>query len=98
MALPRDDQWSTLARLTLVSDLDLGHRQLTTEVAALDGALQDPADRVGRWLLHHAESVAAFRRTVADIRSLSTTDLTHLFIATRELRDLVARTGAPRPA
>ena len=96
VALPRDDQWSTLARLTLVSDLNLGHRQLTTEVASLNGADRDPTSRVGGWLLHHAESVASFRRTVADIRSLSTTDLTHLFIATREIRDLVVRTGATR--
>ncbi|MGI9602247.1 MAG: NAD-glutamate dehydrogenase domain-containing protein, partial [Acidimicrobiales bacterium] len=94
LALPRDNQWSSLARLTLRGDLYADHRELTAHVASLPDDDNDPLDRVERWLGLHAAPVAYFRGTVAEIRSLATTDLTTLLIASREVRNLISRTGS----
>jgi glutamate dehydrogenase len=89
LALPRDTQWSSLARLTLRGDLYDDHRDLVRQVVAHDNA---PGDLVDQWIRRHASPVDYFRRTIIDIRAAGPSDLTTLLVAARELRNLIGRT------
>ncbi|MCP4228514.1 MAG: NAD-glutamate dehydrogenase, partial [Actinomycetia bacterium] len=92
LELPRDDQWASLARLTLRGDLYTDHRALTTHL--VDGAGDtEPEDLVLAWLRDHKAPVGYFRRTIADIRAAGPTDLTNLLVAAREVRNLIAHTS-----
>ncbi len=90
LALSRDTQWSSLARLTLRGDLYTDHRDLTAQVVGSDVAV-DFADLVARWMESNAAVVDYFHRTITDIRAAGPTDLTTLLVAARELRNLIAR-------
>ena len=99
LALPRDTQWSSLARLTLRGDLYADHRDLTLQVVAGEtgvlsgeGEPSEPAEMVAQWIERRAAPVDYFRRTVTDIRAAGPTDLTTLLVAGRELRSLITRT------
>ena len=92
LALPRDTQWSSLARLTLRGDLSADHRDLTTQVVG-NGSVGSGTDLVDHWMDRNAGPVDYFRRTVTDIRAAGPTDLTTLLVAARELRNLISRTG-----
>ena len=93
LALPRDTQWSTLARLTLRTDLYTDHRQLTALVIAGGGRQADPRARVERWIQQHRADVDRYRRMMVAIRP-TTTDVTSLLVAAREVRNLINRTSA----
>ena len=91
LALPRDTQWSSLARLTLRGDLYADHRDLTAQVVGRDLDASG-GDLVDGWMRRNAAPVDYFRRTVTDIRAAGPTDLTTLLVAARELRNLISRT------
>ncbi len=92
LALPRDTQWASLARLSLRGDLYTDHRDLTTQVVGNDAdAAAD--DLVSQWIERNAGPVDYFRRTITDIRAAGPTDLTTLLVAVRELRNLISRTA-----
>ncbi len=91
LELPRDDQWSSLARLTLRGDLYTDHRALTSRL--VDGAGDaESTELVARWLLRNRGQVGYYRRTIAEIRGAGPTDLTTLLVAAREVRNLIAHT------
>ena len=92
LALPRDTQWSTLARLTLRIDLYADHRDLTRLVMAADEGSADARERVDNWMKEHPTAVNRYRQTLVEIRSTST-DLTVLLVAAREVRNLIGRTS-----
>jgi len=94
LALPRDSQWSTLARLTLRADLYTDHRELTAQVLAVTPSELDPASRVEQWVGRHRSEVDRYRQVMLAIRS-TTGDVTSLLVAAREVRNLIIRT---RPA
>ncbi|MCP5035730.1 MAG: NAD-glutamate dehydrogenase [Actinomycetia bacterium] len=91
LALPRDTQWSTLARLTLQTDLYSAHRDLTSLILAATPADADPVERLEEWIRTHRADVDRYRQTMVAIRS-STADVTPLLVATREVRNLMNRT------
>jgi glutamate dehydrogenase len=94
--LPRDTQWSSLARLDLRGDLYADHRALTAQVvSSSDGPAtrRDGADAVSTWLAIHEAPVRHYRDTIAEIRAAGPTDLTTLLVASREVRTLIARTS-----
>ncbi len=90
--LPRDNQWSSLARLTLRGDLYAEHRALTTQLIA-DCADDASDDLVARWIRRHELPVAYYRDTIAAIRAAGAADLTTLLVAAREVRKLIAHTA-----
>jgi glutamate dehydrogenase len=92
LALPRDTQWASLARLTLRGDLYADHRDLTTQVVG-NNADATADDLVSLWTQRNAGPVDYFRRTITDIRTAGPTDLTTLLVAVRELRNLISRTA-----
>ncbi|MGI9606302.1 MAG: NAD-glutamate dehydrogenase [Acidimicrobiales bacterium] len=93
LALPRDSQWSTLARLTLRTDLYTDHRQLTRSVMAMMTDQTECADRVDEWMHRYQVAVDRYRQTLVEIRTTAT-DLTVLLVAAREVRNLIGRTAA----
>ena len=93
LALPRDTQWSTLARLTLRNDLYGDHRQLTLNVTAAGADEGTGAmDRVDRWVENHAAAVETYHSTMDEIRT-ARADVTVLLVAAREVRNLIARSS-----
>ncbi|MCL4143801.1 UNVERIFIED_CONTAM: hypothetical protein GTU68_015909, partial [Idotea baltica] len=91
LALPRDTQWSTLARLTLRTDLYADHRELTAQIMAVGEDDLEPQARVEQWLALNRPEVDRYRKTMVAIRA-TTTDLTSLLVAAREVRNLISRT------
>ncbi len=92
LALPRDTQWSTLARLTLRTDLYTDHRELTALMMASTEAGTDPVARLDAWVDQHRADVDRFRQTMVAIKS-TTADVTTLLVASREVRNLMNRTA-----
>ena len=91
LALPRDTQWTTLARLTLRTDLYTDHRELTALVMASTDPGSDPVDRLDQWVNQHRSDVDRYRQTMVAIKS-SAADVTSLLVASREVRNLMNRT------
>ncbi len=91
LALPRNSQWETLARLTLRGDLHSDHRELVRRVVA-HGATGTPIERVDAWGAAHELPVSFYRQTISDIRATASGDLTSLLVASREVRGLIGRT------
>ena len=93
LALPRDTQWETLARLTLRGDLYTDHRALTARVVAMGESKLTAHERVERWMQENEGPVTYYRRTMGEIRATGIGDLTTLLVASREVRSLISRTG-----
>ncbi len=101
LALPRDTQWATLARLTLRTDLYADQRELVAQIMAVgDGGLEtlgsdvqelEPLARVEQWMVLNRPEVDRYRKTMVAIRA-TTTDVTSLLVAAREVRNLISRT------
>ena len=91
LGLPRDSQWSSLARLTLRADLYADHRALTAQAVG-QGHDPDPHELVERWLQENASAAGHYRRTISDIRAAGPTDITTLLVGAREVRNLIDRT------
>lgn len=91
LALPRDTRWSTLARLTLRTDLYADHRQLTSQMASVDAGEVDAMAQVEKWIERHRIAVEVYHQTMVEIRSTSS-DVTVLLVAAREVRNLISRT------
>ncbi len=91
LALPRDTQWSTLARLTLRTDLYADHRELTAQIMAVGDEDTEPQERVEQWMTLNRPEVDRYRQTMVAIRA-TTTDVTSLLVAAREVRNLINRT------
>ncbi len=90
LALPRDTQWSTLARLTLRTDLYTDHRELTRLVLAGSEADIDAGERLDGWIYRNRSDVERYRQTMVAIRSTNA-DVTSLLVAAREVRNLINR-------
>lgn len=93
LALPRDSQWETLARLTLRGDLYEDHRALTARVVAMGETHLMARERVEHWMAKNPGPVEYYRRTMSDIKATAIGDLTTLLVASREVRSLISRTG-----
>ena len=93
VALQRGDRWQTLARSALRDDLYREHALLAVEVVA--GASGSDAEAAGEhWMAENVDALDRCRDLIAGIRGLSSTDLAHLSVALRELRNLQHQTAA----
>lgn len=86
-ALPRDNRWQTLARISLRDDIYRQHRSLAALV--LQGAAPpiDPAVCIKRWFQKHDEAIDKVQRFVGELKSQNTPDLAMLSAALREIRN-----------
>ncbi len=91
LALPRDQRWSTLARLTLRGDLYQAHRQLTQMVSVARQPPMVTLECVDRWMSAHAEAIARYEQVISEVRSLGNFDVTTLLVVSREVRNLIHR-------
>ncbi len=88
VALPRENRWQSLARLSVREDL---HAQITRLTGVVVGST--PTDvparqRVRRWINHNKAGVARLRHVLADIRATGTVDLATLSVGLREVTQL----------
>ena len=89
-ALPRNDRWQAMARMSLRDDLYAAHKALARGIAADTSATDPPEERLGRWEERHVDSVD---RLVDMLQEISTTTegegLAPLSVGLRVLRAAV---------
>lgn len=86
-ALPRDNRWQNLARISLRDDIYRQHRALVALV--LQGA-ENPTDTsqcLARWFKQHEESVTKVRSFIGELKTQTSADLAMLSAALREIRN-----------
>ncbi len=91
LALPRDDQWQTMARAALRDDLNAVHSQLTSQVLAATSG-EDPAPaRIASWEDGDAARVSAAATTLQEICGEGAEpDLARMSVGLRVVRSLLA--------
>ena len=93
VGLQRGDRWQTLARSALRDDLYREHALLAADVVgATPGG--DAEAAVERWMTENGDALDRCRDLIDGIRGLGATDLAHLSVALRELRNLQHQTAA----
>jgi glutamate dehydrogenase len=91
-ALPRDNNWQSLARAALRDDLMAQHRLLTADVLATRPRGKAAA-RVDGWVEENGARLARLQHLLGELRSGATPDFTMLSVALRELRALTTPVG-----
>ena len=86
--LQRGDRWQALARSALRDDLYREHALLASDVVSGETDASDAVTAVERWTEENGDALERCRELIAGLRGLSTTDLAHLSVALRELRNL----------
>lgn len=89
-ALPRQDQWDSMARSALRDDLQQAHTDLTVQALATVTDTDDAKEVLHTWCTTRP-AVAEARRTVASVRDHDP-DLARLSVALRAVRSLI---GSP---
>ncbi len=113
LALPRDTQWATLARLTLRLDLYTDHRELTCAVAGVPAEQILPSERPVGEISDHTTSgdplelldewMDRHRTAVERYRQTmvdiraASPEIGVLLVAAREVRNLITRTSTTNP-
>ncbi|MDT4917866.1 MAG: glutamate dehydrogenase, partial [Pseudonocardiales bacterium] len=87
-ALPRDDQWSTLARSAARHDVYAALSAITTAVLRATENGQSPDARIDAWVAQNIERVERARTTVRAALDRDVADLATLSVALRVLRGL----------
>ena len=92
VAVGRDDRWKAMARAGLRDELYAAHAELTVEVLSTGTAGAPPSDRFEAWKADNTVQLAHAERTLDEIVSTGTEDLTTVSVALRVIRTLL-RTG-----
>ncbi len=89
LALPRDDQWQTMARAALRDDLHAVHAQLTAQVMRSTPADESAPARIAIW--EDSESVLVTRAaaTLTQICADENGDLARMSVGLRVVRGLL---------
>jgi glutamate dehydrogenase len=90
LALPRDDQWQTMARAALRDDLHAVHAQLTGQVLRSTPADQPAPARIAIWEDAEADLVARAAITLQQICADEKGDLARMSVGLRVVRGLLA--------
>ncbi len=90
LALPRRDQWETMARAALRDDLHAVHAQLTTAVLSQTAPEEDAARRIEQWEASQPEMVSRATSTLGRICGDDEADLARMSVALRVVRGLRA--------
>jgi glutamate dehydrogenase len=90
VALPRDDQWQTMARAAMRDDLHSVHAQLTGSVLEQTDPELDAVARVAAWEEARGDVVARAVETLETICAEDETDLARVSVALRVVRSLLA--------
>ncbi len=87
--LERGDRWHALARQALRDDLYRSQRLLTADVLSTTSPDQDAQHKIAQWEQENASRLARARRTLAEISTVSGSDLAALSVAAREIRSMI---------
>jgi glutamate dehydrogenase len=91
IALPRDDEWRTMARAALRDDLHAVHIQLVDQVLASGAPGTSADERLARWEKAEAAVIERVEGTLTGLVAASEADLARLQVALRLVRTLVGR-------
>ncbi len=89
LELPRAHRWQTLARSALRDDLYNTHRTLTAAVLEVSSTSINPNAAIDAWVEASAAAVERYLRMLTAIRAVHGDDSTTLFVAVRELANLI---------
>jgi glutamate dehydrogenase len=87
--LPREDRWSSLARMALRYDLYGALAGLTRSVLQTSRDVEESGERIAMWAEANAEGLARTRATLDDIYAVESFDLATLSVALLVIRTLV---------
>lgn len=90
LALPRDDQWQTMARAALRDDLHAVHAQLTNQVLRTTSADEPAPARIATWEDSESELVSRAAETLQQICADENGDLARMSVGLRVVRGLLA--------
>ena len=90
LALPRDDQWQTMARAALRDDLHSVHAQLTTQVMRSTPADEPAPARIATWEDSDSVLVTRAAATLQQICADENGDLARMSVGLRVVRGLLA--------
>lgn len=85
----REGHWNTLARLSLRDELDAIQRQLTVVILQDNKKQNDINKLIDEWREHHQSSIQRWEKIMHMLYSSTSLDYVMLFIALRELADLI---------
>ena len=88
LALPRRDEWETMARAALRDDLHAVHDELTTAVLRETDAEAGAAERIAAWEENRPDTVARATTTLRRICTDDEADLARMSVALRTVRGL----------
>jgi len=88
ISYPVENHWEALSREALRDDLDWQQRVLTKAIFRILPKLHDPHAKVEAWANHHSKLIERWERMINELRANQSTNITMLFVATRELFDL----------
>jgi len=81
-----DGTWQATARTGLRDAAMRAHRELAQQILRIRGARSD--ERVARWSAQRGESLASWKRTLAEMRAVGTTDFATLTVGVNAVRNL----------
>jgi len=85
--LPVDGSWQATARTGLRDAAMRAHRELTQQVLKVGGARR-VADRLSRWTESRSGALAAWQRTLTEMRSVGAADFATLTVGVDAVRSL----------
>ncbi|GAA4696695.1 NAD-glutamate dehydrogenase [Nocardioides nanhaiensis] len=90
LALPRDDQWQTMARASMRDDLHSVHADLTTQVLRTTDADQPAPARIALWEEADSDLVGRAADTLHQICADESADLARVSVGLRVVRGLLS--------
>ena len=87
-ALPADTHWQAMARAAMRDDIANLQRQLTAGVLNLSPKLNNAAELIAAWSIHHEKALNRMREVMDDLKHARESDLAMLSVLLRELRVL----------
>lgn len=88
----REGHWNALARLTLRDELDLSQCALTLAIMKCDATEKNPMNLIEVWINKHQSILERWNKVTTMLTTSSNLEYTMLFIAVRELVNLIQAT------
>jgi len=91
--LPVESHWDTLARVSLLDDIDTQQRQLTVSLLQEMGTNNSDAGLLDKWMNQHKVFTVRWQQLLADLRSAGELKFMMFSVVVRELIALVKENG-----
>lgn len=85
----REGYWEGLSRFKLQDELDILQKLITTSIMQYQHKLADPHKIIQNWIVHNKRLMQRWEKILEMLHSSTSVDYLMLFIALRELSDLI---------